>query len=74
MDKYPGQFFKLAENQWFVSDTVTSREVSDKIGITALDDNARTAEGVVLSVSNYWGHTNKQLWEWLLSREGIPGG
>ena len=68
-EKYAGQFYRLRENQWFVSDTVTSKEVSDKLGIS---DGLR-GEGVVLVVSGYWGHTDKQLWEWLASREGVPG-
>jgi len=69
MAKYEGQFFKLTANHWFVFDRVTSKEVSDKLGIT----DATGGQGVVLNVVGYWGNTNKQLWEWLASREGVPG-
>jgi hypothetical protein len=69
MEHYPTQFYKLRDAHWFVSDIVTSREVSDKLGMS---DGVR-GEGVVLAVSGYWGLTDKQLWEWLASREGISG-
>jgi hypothetical protein len=63
--QYEGQFFKLSESHWFIFDKGTSVEVSNKLGITKEDG----LNGVVLGISSYWGRANKQLWEWLSSRE-----
>ena len=49
---------------FFVSYAGTTQELAEKVGLKG-EDKIRGVSGVVLSVSNYNGFANPNLWEWL---------
>lgn len=63
---FPGQFIKAWQGYWFVSAAGTAKEVFNKIEASSLDKKTGTL--VVVSVSNYWGVANPEVWEWISSR------
>jgi len=63
---FPGQNIKAWQGHWFVSASGTAKEVSDKIEAGAAGGKVGTM--IVVSVINYWGIANPEVWEWLKSR------
>jgi hypothetical protein len=63
---FPDQFIKAWQGHWFVSAVGTAKEVYDKIEANTPDKKPGTI--IVLSVANYWGLANPEVWEWITSR------
>lgn len=63
--EFPNDHFKLGGNQWLVSATGTAKEVSTKIGIS---EEGKKLEGIVFTISGYWGRATNDTWEWIVSR------
>lgn len=63
---FPDQFVKAWQGHWFVSTVGTAKEVFNKIEAHSPDNKPGSV--IVISVSNYWGIANTEVWEWLKSR------
>jgi len=63
---FPGQNIKAWQGHWFVSASGTAKEIADRIGASAPEGKVGTM--IVVSVANYWGIANPEVWEWLKSR------
>jgi hypothetical protein len=63
---FPGQNIKAWQGHWFVSAPGTAKEIFNKLEASAAD--GKTGTVIVVSVSNYWGIANPEVWEWLTSR------
>ena len=62
---FNGEYYQVPHNNaWFVVFNGTTKELSDKIGLT----NAANGTGVVIAVSNYYGRAPTDMWEWLKTR------
>jgi hypothetical protein len=61
---FPNDHLQAWQGQWFVSASGTAHEIAMKLNV------AEGAVGtvIVLSVSNYWGRANPEVWEWLKSK------
>jgi hypothetical protein len=65
-EKYPNGSLALVPGQWLLAvPTVTTKELSESLGI--IGDNA-IGSAIIVSVSNYFGRANPQIWEWIRSR------
>lgn len=63
--------YKLqADRGWFVRYEGTTRELSDKIGLTgqAKGEQSPVGSGLIVPVSNYYGRGSTEMWEWLKTR------
>jgi|HubBroStandDraft_6_1064221.scaffolds.fasta_scaffold1657017_1 hypothetical protein len=63
---FPGQNIKAWQGHWFISAVGTAKEIYDKIESNSPDKKPGTM--IVVSVANYWGVANPDVWEWLKSR------
>jgi hypothetical protein len=71
VEQYGASHLQLSPNTWFVSDSGTTKEVADKIGMTSGTDAA--VQGAVLKVSAYSGRATASVWNWLQARgEALP--
>jgi len=66
----PALSLKVGDNSWFIitPSTTTTKELSDKIGITG----GEVSTGIIVRVENYWGNTSKATWEWITAKMGAP--
>ena len=55
------EYYKVSPTEFLVSLDGTTKEVSDKLGITVEDK----AVGIVVAISNYYGRAPADVWEWL---------
>jgi hypothetical protein len=70
--QYGASHYELASNVWLVSDSGSTRDVAERLG---LPDGKLGASGVVLLISAYSGWSNGSLWTWLRRfPEVIPRG
>jgi hypothetical protein len=70
--QYGANHHQFAENAWFVPDNGTTKDVSDKLGIT---NGALNAQGVVLKFDGYSGWASAEGWKWLANQSGaLPNG
>jgi hypothetical protein len=60
--QYGASHYEFASNMWFISDTGTTKDIADKLGITASEDGTL---GVVLQVGAYSGRATGTAWTWL---------
>jgi hypothetical protein len=68
--KYPNDYLALSSGQWLVVTTgITSKELSDNLGITAGTTGAAV---VIAGTGSYYGRSDPGIWEWLKSRLGAP--
>jgi len=65
--QYGANHYEVASNAWFVSDSGSSKDVADKLGITKGESNI---QGVVVKFDGYSGRGPATAWTWL---QGIPG-
>jgi hypothetical protein len=63
---FPDQFIKAWQGHWYISAVGTAKEVFNKIEANSPDKKTGTV--TVVSVSNYWGVANPEVWEWISSR------
>jgi len=65
-EAYKDNHLRLNPGCWIIADSVTAREVSEKIGVGSTATPSGTA--VVASVANYYGRASTEIWEWMKSR------
>ena len=64
-EHYAGNFFDPGRGSIFIaSEGETARDVAVKIGLSK-DSQPDYTSGVIVSILNYWGHFNRDLWEWI---------
>jgi hypothetical protein len=61
---YSANNIPLAQNAWLVADAGTTKDVSDKVGLS----NGQNSTGVVFGVSGYFGYLSPSVWEWIRSK------
>lgn len=64
-EKYPQDYYQYSSNQWLVSSSGISKEVSDNLGISDKDKNL---VAVVFAISSYWGRASADVWDWLKNK------
>ena len=68
---YPDDTYDLGNGAWLISDSVTAKEVSDKIGIS----DGTNGSAVVIEAASYFGRANPAIWSWIKAKwEGGPNG
>ena len=55
-------FFQFKTSAWFISFAGTATEAAEAIGLRSTEP---ITPGVVVSINNYGGKANPDLWEWL---------
>jgi hypothetical protein len=67
---YPENHLQAAPDGtlYFVSDSGTAKDVSDKIGVTA----GTFGSVIVLAVSGYFGRAPMNIWEWIAAKITAP--
>jgi hypothetical protein len=67
--EFPGENYKIDAGQIIISaDGMTTLQVAQKIGVRGASNQAGFDGIVIFAISNYWGHHNKDMWEWLAAR------
>jgi len=70
--QYGANHYQFSPTAWYVPDSGTTKDVADKLGITAGTGGVLAA---VLKISAYSGRANQTGWTWLQSQgEAIPNG
>jgi len=69
----PWPIQKIGDGQWLIvaPAATTTKEISDKLGITGSDSPVR---GIVLRVENYFGRYASFIWEWITTKLGAELG
>ncbi|PYV19653.1 MAG: hypothetical protein DMG21_00935 [Acidobacteria bacterium] len=62
--QFPGDYIEAWPGHWFISASGTAQEIAAKISIPG----GTVGAAIVVSVANYWGRANPEVWEWLRSR------
>ena len=67
---YPNDHFKVAENQFLISDNATAIEVSTKLGIADPKNLYAPTVGtaVVFATSSYYGRSPSAVWDWIKTK------
>lgn len=68
--QYPADHLKVGPGQWIIADSGTSKDVSDKLGITT----GTVGSAIIVSFSGYYGRASTNIWEWIASRMGVARG
>ena len=72
--KFPSGVYTISADKWFIqSDSVTAREICDKLGLVS----SATVPGgglIVLTVAGYFGVAVPDLWEWVAAKATKPNG
>ena len=64
-EHYPNDHFDPGSGAIFIfSANETPQQVAAKIGLSKQSATAWTS-GVVVAIQSYWGHYNRNLWNWL---------
>lgn len=61
---FPGNFIMVSGDSWFISSDETSKDVSDKLGVT----DGVSGSAIVASVSGYYGRAPTPIWEWVKAK------
>jgi hypothetical protein len=61
---YKDNFLQLGAGNWLVADSVTSKEVSDKLGVT----DGKNGSAVVIEVASYYGRASTNIWSWVKNK------
>lgn len=56
-----GDAYRVSTSTWAVSYAGTTKDLSDVLGIS----EGTPSDGVVFSITSYWGRATKDVWEWL---------
>lgn len=62
--QFPSDHYKIADGTWIIAANGTSKELSDKLGISS----GSSSNGIVVRFTNYFGRAPNDLWEWIASR------
>jgi hypothetical protein len=70
--QYGANHFEFSPTAWFVSDTGTTKDISDKLGITT---GVGDVQGAVLRFDAYSGRAAATAWTWIQTKGGaLPNG
>ena len=68
-EKFASEAYQIEEGKWAVNaDSVTAKQLSDKIGITDKPVSSTSVTGIVVPISGYYGRAQPDLWEWLAAK------
>jgi hypothetical protein len=59
--KFPGDSFRLPKGEHLVVFDGTSKELSDRLGIS----DGQVGSALVVGINGYFGWASKDIWEWL---------
>lgn len=62
---FPDQYIKAWPEHWFIATSGTAKEIGVKIDAAA---GGNVGTMVVVSVANYWGRANPEIWEWVKTK------
>jgi hypothetical protein len=70
----PWLYIKIKEGEWLLiaPSSTTSKEVSDRLGLTGAEPPIASA--IVLRVETYFGRTVPSTWEWITTKRGAELG
>lgn len=68
--KIPIRSMKTSGDSWFLiaPASTTTIELSGDLGIT----DGTNGSGILVRAENYYGRTNKDVWEWVAAKMGEP--
>lgn len=66
--QYGANHYRFTTNVWLVPDSGTSKDVSEKLGLT---NGGLNAQGVVLRFEGYSGFAAADGWKWLATQSGV---
>lgn len=73
-EKFPSGVYSVSADKWFIqSDSVTAKEISDKLGL-GTPESIPGAGYLVLTVGGYFGVAAPDVWEWLAAKATKPNG
>ena len=49
----------------------TAQKVAEKVGLSKA--SSQHTSGIVVRISDYWGHNDRQIWKWIEIMEGAGG-
>lgn len=55
---------QLNEKAWLVAGTGTSKEISDRLGVT----DGKSGSAVIVEISNYYGRAPNNVWAWIKNK------
>lgn len=64
-ENFPSESYSLPRGEWLIAFGGTTRELSDKLGIS----EGQSGSAIIVSVMNYWGYASKDIWEWISVKE-----
>lgn len=59
--EFEGYNYHLPQGEWLVAFNGTSRELSDKLGIS----DGSNGSAIIVGISGYYGRASTDLWEWI---------
>ncbi|MEO0441508.1 MAG: hypothetical protein AAF067_11630 [Pseudomonadota bacterium] len=72
---YEDNHFALGDGVWLVSDSITARDIAEKLHVTAGDGAGASGSAIVLEVASYFGRANPDIWSWMKNKwERPPSG
>ncbi|MDE0702686.1 MAG: hypothetical protein OXH59_03085 [Rhodospirillaceae bacterium] len=71
---YDQSHYEAGNGVFFIaSSSETTQQVASKLGFGDASGVQQTS-GIVVSVANYWGRHNPDLWEWIRIKQAENGG
>jgi hypothetical protein len=73
---FPDDHFDIGHSEWLISSKGTTKEVSDKLGVThtASDNTSGAGSAIIFSVENYFGRAPTNIWEWIKTKAEATNG
>jgi hypothetical protein len=65
-DVFPNDYFEIQEDEFLVSASGTTKEVSDRLGITS--SPSPTTSAIVFSMASYFGRASTEIWDWIRTK------
>ncbi len=66
---FPSDHLKVTDNEWLISAIGTSKDISDKLGVTPGNE---TGPAIVFSMANYYGRAMMEVWDWIKAKAEKP--
>ena len=68
-EKFADESYKIEDGKWIINaDSVTARQLSDKLGITDKPVSPDSPLAVVFGMGGYFGRAQPDLWEWIAAK------
>jgi hypothetical protein len=62
---FAGSHYELPHGEWLIAFNGTTKELSDRLGIS----DGQHGSAIIFLVTNYWGFADKNIWEWVATKE-----